>query len=82
MKDHYATAHSGPPEVFTCGDCSKTFNRKRALMKHMIAQHAQAEFFCEVCDRGFTKKAGLTLHLKGKHGISTAREIEQPTGDE
>ena len=54
--------------VFKCVICSKEFDRKDKLRKHMSSVHDEKKpFKCEICPFYFAQKAKITVHIKLEH---------------
>lgn len=49
---------------FTCGVCSKVFNRLRYLRKHVLTHQNNQQFLCDECGKAFKTKTYLTAHRK------------------
>eukprot|EP00105_Crassostrea_gigas_P009823 XP_011424917.1 PREDICTED: zinc finger protein 490 [Crassostrea gigas] len=49
---------------YTCGICSKVFNRLRYLRKHVLTHQNNQQFLCDECGKSFKTKTYLTAHRK------------------
>ncbi|XP_061197823.1 zinc finger protein 490-like [Saccostrea echinata] len=49
---------------FTCGVCSKVFNRLRYLRKHVLTHENNQQFLCDECGKAFKTKTYLAAHRK------------------
>ncbi len=57
------------PNQFRCDACSRTFNEKRTLRKHMIGHQTRAEDLlqCSLCEKRFLNQGSLTQHVLRVH---------------
>lgn len=49
-------------ETNTCTVCSKSFNKKFSLIRHMVSHTGERPFVCDHCDQAFTQKFDLKRH--------------------
>ncbi|XP_048751920.1 zinc finger protein 845-like [Ostrea edulis] len=49
---------------FTCGVCTKVFNRLRYLRKHVLTHENNQQFLCDECGKAFKTKTYLAAHRK------------------
>ena len=57
LQNHHSTDHS----IVKCDKCSKCFNSKEALAKHM-QQHAAYPWICDSCSKGFQYESRMLQH--------------------
>ncbi|XP_074596402.1 uncharacterized protein LOC141851559 [Brevipalpus obovatus] len=63
------------PVLFECEECSKTFQVKKSLLRHLSEEHNRTKRGqkCAICDKIVTNILNYTVHAKEEHNI----EIEQ-----
>ncbi|XP_063701132.1 zinc finger protein 594-like [Culicoides brevitarsis] len=64
LRRHLARVHLERIFNIECQHCSKKFDSKHDLAKHIVVHSKEIKFFCEVCDKGFTRKQSLNRHIK------------------
>uniref|UniRef100_A0A3P9MII7 C2H2-type domain-containing protein n=1 Tax=Oryzias latipes TaxID=8090 RepID=A0A3P9MII7_ORYLA len=52
-------SNEGP---YVCKECSKSFNQKYVLKRHMTIHTGEKPFTCKECDRSFNRKCNLQKH--------------------
>ena len=57
LQNHHSTDHS----IVKCNTCSKCFNSKEALSKHM-QQHTAYQWICDSCGKGFQYESRMLQH--------------------
>ena len=69
MDEHFRNKHENQPELtFICDQCSKTFNAKRALQKHISNAHTEGiKHRCNQCEFATKHRKRLQLHIEKVH---------------
>ena len=77
LNDHMNEKHD--KKLFQCHICSKIFNGRTVLTKHIRIKHANVnqELKCEVCDKSFKYKHSLDEHIVSRHKHKTFDEKSQ-----
>ncbi|XP_071988778.1 uncharacterized protein [Engystomops pustulosus] len=55
-------SHTGKKK-HQCSECSKSFNRKSVLVRHLIIHTGKKRHQCSECSKSFNRKSGLVRHL-------------------
>ena len=61
-----------PPSSCMCHICSKIFNSKSSLTKHLVSFHVDKKdyrFKCDVCEKSFPAKSKLNRHMVMHTGV-------------
>ncbi|KAE9371442.1 hypothetical protein N431DRAFT_410158 [Stipitochalara longipes BDJ] len=80
------TTENRPKEVYSCQQCSKTFNRRENLSRHVKTHDSSPSHCCEKCGKGFSRSDLLKRHeagherwdrkdLDGSDGSSKRRKV-------
>ena len=59
-------------KLYTCSVCSKTYEYKHTLQRHVKTKHADSDgskYECYMCDKRFNRKNILNKHLKSEHDV-------------
>ncbi|XP_072943136.1 uncharacterized protein [Epargyreus clarus] len=57
-------------EKFQCNVCSKIFNTKDLLIKHLQAHNDERPYICSICPKVFARKGTLRTHMSDLHDIN------------
>ena len=52
---------------YRCPECGVTFDRKRGLLRHCLAEHGGLRYPCSLCEFKTRKKATLRIHMESQH---------------
>ncbi|KAN0096400.1 Fungal specific transcription factor domain containing protein [Hyaloscypha variabilis] len=86
----HSSAETRPKEVYSCQQCSKVFNRRENLSRHVKTHDASPSHCCEKCGKGFSRSDLLKRHeagherwdrkgLDGNDGSSKRRKVNLDT---
>jgi KRAB domain-containing zinc finger protein len=65
-------------KLFSCPQCSKTFDNKSKLDRHLISHTGDKPFGCQFCDKSFPKSWILGVHRRKFHAEeATNSSVEQ-----
>jgi len=66
FRRHYFDEHPGI-KPFSCVVCSKRFDRKENLIRHIRIHTGDRRYICNFCSKGYTDPSGLKKHVVSKH---------------
>ena len=66
LRRHILTVHH-QTRKYSCGFCTKTFNRKDNFQRHLVRHSITEKFQCKICGLSYSRKDNLMVHNRKFH---------------